>query len=106
MVKETFEWHEVSEKEREEIRVGAKKLMDEFAKSLEKVKGLEEDIEIAGKEFRDEEKFNPQDESFRKIILNNFRNSIPESARESGDSRHAPNKDKDCIIAERGKWVG
>ncbi len=90
---------------REEIRGQAKKILANFAKSLEKVKFKEKagKKEVGG--FREEREPSKQDADFRKRVFDNFRIKDSESARESTeDSRHAPNKDEDCIIAEKAKW--
>ena len=77
----------VGEEKKEEIRKEAKKILDSFAKSLDKVKfrgkGLKE--EVGG--FRKEEAGKKSDSDFRKNVLEN-----------------APEKDGDCIIAEKKKW--
>jgi len=77
----------MDEKKREEIKQGARQILSKFAKSLEKVKFKEK----AGKEklggFREEGESAKPNEDFRKRIFDN-----------------APNKDDDCIIAEKKEW--
>jgi len=77
----------MDEKKREEISKQAKVILSKFAKSLEKVKFKEK----VGKEklggFREEQEPMEPNEDFRKRIFDN-----------------APNKDDDCIIAEKKIW--
>ena len=77
----------MNEAKREEIRGQAKKILANFAKSLERVKFREkaEKKEVGG--FREEKEPSKQDADFRKRVFDN-----------------APNKDEDCIIAEKAKW--
>lgn len=83
-----FLFHKVSEKEKEEIRKQAKKIMDDFSKQLSRIdKKIEEPL-IERKEFERSEKKVKVDESFSREIM--FRN--------------AKNKNKDFIIAEKGEW--
>ena len=80
-----FLWHEVFEKEREEIRKQAKAIMDSFSKKLSKVGELKESF-IERKECERLEG-RPKPEIDRKIMFEN-----------------APNKNDDFIIAEKKKW--
>ena len=78
----------MDEKKQEEIRKGAKKILDNFASALDKVKiekkGLKK--EVGG--FRKEEGgVDRHDADFRRRMFEN-----------------APNKDEDCIIAETKEW--
>lgn len=95
----------MDEKKHEEIRKGAKKILDNFAGALNKVKiekkGLKEEVGGFRKEGASADK---HDADFRKRMFDNFRIKDSDSARESGDSRHAPAKDEDCIIAETKQW--
>ena len=73
--------------DKEEIKKQAKKIMDSFAKELEKVKVEESRVE-RDKDRRIEKEGNEEDKGFRDIMMKN-----------------APNKDKECIKAEKGGWV-
>ncbi|MDO8659974.1 MAG: hypothetical protein Q7K54_05260 [Candidatus Parcubacteria bacterium] len=104
-----FLWHKVSEKEKEDIKNQAKAIMDSFSKKLERInKKTEEPIIEREKGERQETQGKESDEFFKKSILDNFRIKDSDSARESEkeqqDSRHAPEKSKDFIIAERKGW--
>ena len=86
---ESFLWKKVSEKEKEEIKKEAKRIMDSFSKALEKIDYQEISIDILRKEqIRQETQASKPNPDFRKSILKN-----------------APNKDEDSIIAEKGSWV-
>ena len=77
----------VSEKEREAIRKEAKKILDNFAKALSKVKVREKKLkkELGG--FREEGEGKICDPLFKKTMLAN-----------------APETDGDYIVAEKKKW--
>jgi len=79
-------WHRVSEKEKEEIKLQAKKIMDEFAKKLEKIK-VDEDVFESGEGMRQEGEPWKTPEDFREIMFDN-----------------APLVDNDSIVAEKGGW--
>jgi Asp-tRNA(Asn)/Glu-tRNA(Gln) amidotransferase C subunit len=83
-----FLFHKVSEKEKEEIRKQAKKIMDDFSKQLSRIDKKTEEPLIERKEFERSEKKVKVDDSFSREIM--FRN--------------AKNKNKDFIIAEKGEW--
>jgi len=86
---ESFLWKKVSEKEKRDIKKEAKKIMDSFSKSLEKIDS--EDIEtgvLRQEQMRKETKPANPDKEFRDKILKN-----------------ASNKNNDSIIAEKGSWV-
>lgn len=86
---ESFIWHRVSEKEKQEIRKQAKSIMDDFARALEKVKLKEEIAAVERDQDTREEKENKKsDKEFRKLIFKN-----------------APCKKGDHFIAEKGGWV-
>ncbi len=81
----------INEKEQEEIRIEAKKILDNFASALGKV-----DIKRSLKRkrlksyvggFREVEDGLKGDEDFRKRMFEN-----------------SPKKEGDCIIAEKKKW--
>ena len=82
-----FLWHKVSDKEREEIKGQAKKIIDNFSKKLDKVK---EEIGETGDNALNSgrrEKNGQSLEIDKKIMFEN-----------------APNKNSDFIIAEKGEW--
>lgn len=81
-----FLWHEVSEKEKAEIKKQAKDIMDSFSKKLAKVGKVKESFIERDINEREEEKFECV-EIDRDIMFEN-----------------APNKNKDFIIAEKKKW--
>ena len=83
-----FLWHNVSEKEKEDIKRQAKKIMDKFSKRLEKVKlGDKPKTSEQGLEFEREENSKNEREIDRKIMFEN-----------------APDKNKDFIVSEKKKW--
>jgi len=78
----------INEKDNEEIRREARKILDNFVFALEKVgkvKGKSFKRELGG--FREEGKGEKCDDDFRKRMFEN-----------------APNKEGDCIVAEKKKW--
>lgn len=103
-----FLFHNVSEKEREEIRKEAKEIMESFSKKLAKVdKNLEEheidrDVREREEKIGKEEGLNPtikpqppsQDINKEK---NDFRKIMFENAPRKS-------KNKDFILSEKGKW--
>tara|TARA_Y100000034_G_scaffold79823_1_gene95804 strand:+ start:16119 stop:16376 length:258 start_codon:yes stop_codon:yes gene_type:complete len=83
-----FLWHEVSEKEKKEIKEEAKSIMESFSKKLSKIdKKIEEPLIERENGERDEKEGEECDNEFRRIMFEN-----------------APNKNKDFIIAEKKKW--
>ena len=86
MADNTFTWHEVSEKEREQIRKDSKKLLNEFAGKLSQIKAPEGHFEN-GSGLRDEGDGWNSDSDFMNIMFAN-----------------APFVEKDSIIAEKGGW--
>lgn len=86
MEKENALWHCVSDLEKEEIRKNAKRIMDEFASKLEKIK-VEEDFLESGEGLRDEGEPWKTLEDFREIIFDN-----------------APLVEDNCVVAEKGGW--
>jgi Asp-tRNA(Asn)/Glu-tRNA(Gln) amidotransferase C subunit len=83
-----FLWHEVSDKEKEEIRKEAKRILDDFSEKLEKVKDKAKESVVERPECeRKEGQGKESDSSFRKRMFEN-----------------ALNKNDDFIIAEKGKW--
>ncbi len=81
-----FTWHEVSEKEKEEIRKDSKKLLNEFASKLSTIKASEGHFEN-GIGSRDEGDGWTTDEEFKSTMLSN-----------------APFVEDDAIVAEKGAW--
>jgi hypothetical protein len=79
-------WHKVSEQEKEEIKKNAKKIMDEFAAKLEKIK-VEESHLDKGEGLRQEGNGWTTSESFRDPLFCN-----------------APDSDDDYFLAEKGGW--
>jgi Asp-tRNA(Asn)/Glu-tRNA(Gln) amidotransferase C subunit len=69
------------------IKKQAKEIMDNFASALEKVKVEESRVERE-EDRRKEGNGEEADSDFRKIMLEN-----------------APEKDEDCIKAEKGGWL-
>ena len=82
-----FLWHKVSEKEKEEIKKEAKRIMDSFSKKLEKVSDKISEPVIEREECERQEEKGKKVDIDRKIMFEN-----------------APNKDDDFIIAEKGGW--
>lgn len=77
----------ISDSKREEIQKGAKKILDDFAKALEKVKVKEKRLKRDVGGFRKEESGKIGDSSFREIMFAN-----------------APFVEGDSIVAEKKKW--
>ncbi len=77
----------INEAKREKVREEAKQILQKFAKSLENVKLKEKKgkKEVGG--FREEGVGAEPDGDFRKRMFDN-----------------APQKDEDCIIAEKKEW--
>ena len=84
-----FTWHEVSEKEKQEIKKQAKKLLDEFASKLEKIKTKESHFENSESPSGTREEGNGwnTDQDFKDIMLAN-----------------APFVEDNSIVAEKGDW--
>ena len=79
-------WHEVSEKEKEQIRKDSKKLLNEFASKLSKIKAPEGHFENESG-TREEGDGWTTDPEFKSTMLSN-----------------APLVEDDAIVAEKGKW--
>lgn len=79
-------WHEVTEKEKEEIRKDSKKLLNEFASKLSKIKATEEHFENDSGTREEGEGWNT-DSEFKSITLSN-----------------APFVEDEFIVAEKGGW--
>ena len=71
----------------EEIRKEAKRILDKFAKALERVEKIPDSFVERKKDRRQEKEGEKPDSDFQKIFFEN-----------------APAVKKDCIQAERGKW--
>lgn len=77
----------INEAEKKKIEKEAKEILDKFSKALEKVK-VEERAGIDKESgMREESAGKIGDKDFRKRMFDN-----------------APDKDEDCIIAEKGDW--
>jgi hypothetical protein len=85
MVK-NFTWHKVSDKEKEEIRKDSKKLLNEFASKLEKIKAPEGHFENESG-TREEGDGWETDQEFKSTMFSN-----------------APFVEDDAIVAEKGGW--
>lgn len=83
---ESFIWHHVNEKEKQEIKKEARDILKKFAKALEKVKEEKYEHFENGDGTREESKIEEQEE-FKKIFFEN-----------------APKKNKNFIIAEKKTW--
>lgn len=81
-----YTWHQVSEKEKEEIRKDAKKLLDEFSSKLSKIKTSEPKPE-ANENLRTEASSWKTNDDFRELMMDN-----------------APFTDNGLITAEKGGW--
>lgn len=79
-------WRKVSEDEREQIKLDSKKLLNEFAIKLSKIKAPEGHFEN-GSGVREEGDGWETDAEFRSITMSN-----------------APFVEEDSIIAEKGGW--
>jgi len=77
----------IEESKKEEIREEARRILHNFAQKLEKVKLKEKRANKGAAGYRDEGEGLRTDEDFKKIMFEN-----------------APEKDEDCIIAEKKKW--
>ncbi len=82
-----FLFHNLSEKEKEEIRKQVKTILDSFSAKLSKIGGEKEESFIEREEFERREG-REKDDSFSREIM--FKN--------------APEKNKDFIIGEKKKW--
>ena len=81
-----FLWHQMSEKEKEEIRKQVDSIIDSFSKKLLTIKEKIEEQFIEMEKFEREEEGNP-DEIKKEIMFEN-----------------APESNKDFIIAEKISW--
>ena len=83
-----FTWHKVSNKEKKEIKKQAKKLLDDFASEIAKIKIEEKHFEN-NSGIREEGDGWDTDREFRDIMFSN-----------------APFVEDDFIVAEKGEWKG
>jgi len=83
-----FLWHKVSEKEKQEIRNEAKKILDNFSKKLSKIDKKIKEFSIERECGERDEKKGECDEDFSLKIM--FKN--------------APDKEGDFILGEKKKW--
>lgn len=81
-------WRRLSDAEKKAIEQKAKNTILEFGKTLEKLPKMQEAVVERNIFQREETQPWPQNSEFKKAILKN-----------------APNKDSDCIIAEKGAWT-
>ncbi|MAG39753.1 hypothetical protein CMI41_02190 [Candidatus Pacearchaeota archaeon] len=79
-------WHEVTEKEREEIRKKAKELLDGFSVKLEKINGKESHFEN-DKGIRNQGRPWETLQEFRETTMSN-----------------APFVENEFLVAEKGSW--
>ncbi len=77
----------ISEKQKNEIKLEAKKILDNFASALERVGVKKRGFKKYTGGYRKEREGEKCDEDFRDRMFHN-----------------APSKDRDCIIAEKKKW--
>lgn len=83
-----FLYKKLSEKEKEEINLEAKRIMDSFGKKLGSINNLPKEVDvIRGSGMREENIEEKYDSKFKKKILDN-----------------APKKNKHFILAEKKKW--
>jgi Asp-tRNA(Asn)/Glu-tRNA(Gln) amidotransferase C subunit len=82
-----FLFHKISEKEKQEIKDQAKKIMDSFSKKLSQIKENIAEPLIERENGERNEGETPQNKIDRDIMFQN-----------------APTKNKDFIIAEKGGW--
>ena len=83
-----FLFHNLSEKEREEIRKQVKTILDSFSTKLSKIGKGERKESFIEREKSERLEGGEQDKSFSKETMFN----------------NAPEKNKDFIIAEKKKW--
>ena len=90
MEKESALWHRISDKEKEEIKQSAKKIMDNFAGALAEIEKKAPETAVERDEFERQETKETEktDSDFREIMFKN-----------------APKTKNDCIEAEKGEWV-
>ncbi len=81
-----FQYHEVTEKEREDIKKQAKKILDEFSSALDKIKTSEAHFENKDGTRQEGDGWN-LDEEFRDTAFAN-----------------APLVDDEFFVAEKGGW--
>jgi hypothetical protein len=85
---DNFLWHKISDHEQEELKLEAKRVMDSFSKSLEKVeKELTEDFFVKRENQSRKETHASSKKEFRDVFFEN-----------------AHSKSGDMIKAEKGKW--
>ena len=77
----------ISEKQKNQIKIEAKKILDNFADALEKVRVEKKKVKKHAGGYRKEKDGEKCDNDFRQGMFEN-----------------APSKEGDCIIAEKKKW--
>lgn len=88
MTKESALWHRVSESEKKDIEIQAKKIMDNFNDALAVVEKFPESRVERDRCEREESGAAQADSEFRDLMFKN-----------------AKNKTEDCIVAEKGAWI-
>ena len=86
-MKDDFLFHEISEKEKQEINEQAKAIMDTFSKKLAEIKEKVKEPLIERETGERKEGGSKQNSIDREIMFEN-----------------APSKNKEFIVAEKGKW--
>lgn len=77
----------ISEQKKKEIENEAREILSKFSKALQKVRLKEASLKEKAGGFREEGSGNSGDKDFRERMFEN-----------------APEKEGDCIIAEKKKW--
>lgn len=85
----SYLWRKLSDKEKEEIKEQARELILNFGDTIEKLPDIEESFVERDKDVREE--LNGEDD-------NNFDKQIALD--------NAPKTEGNCIVAEKGSWVG
>lgn len=83
-----FLFHNLSEKEKEEIKKQVHSILDSFSKKLSEIGGEKDKESFIEREENERKEGGEHDKSFSKEIM--FKN--------------APEKNKDFIVAEKKKW--
>jgi len=84
----SYLWRKLSEKEKNEIKQEAEKLILEFGDAIEKLPDIPEGVVEREKDRREEDSEKGECEIDRDIMFKN-----------------APEVKDDCILGERGKWI-
>jgi hypothetical protein len=81
-----FTYHKISEKEKQDIKKQAKKLLDEFSPKLDKIKVKDSHFSVDSGMREEGEGWNT-DETFKSLMFTN-----------------APFVEDDFLVAEKGDW--